>query len=243
MADLAETVTAVWKWPLNPTKVEDRPPHCWHTGQKAALPGLVWRPKNNAMSHYTNHREEIIQAAARLFRKGGYQATSMRQIAQEAGCSLSAPYYHFPQGKQALLDAVLDSYSREWSRVSDSSESAASLGEYLQNTAPPLLSVVRRAHWFIAESHSLPEKARQQARQMLITWQRSLAESLRRFTPKAQAADDLAWIVLVTVLGFDCLTLWLHPESACPGHVVQLEAVLTGLLTCEPFHAHFVPAP
>jgi len=195
------------------------------------------------MSHYGNHREEIVQVAARLFRKSGYQATSMRQIAQEADCSLSAPYYHFPQGKQALLEAVLDSYSQEWSRVSDPSENAASLGEYLQNAASPLLSVVRRARWFIAESHSLPEKARQQARQMLITWQRSLAESLRRFTPTVQAADDLAWIVLITVLGFDCLTLWLHSESAGPGHVVQLEAVLTGLLTGEPFPAHFVPIP
>lgn len=168
----------------------------------------------------------------------------MRQIAQAAGCSLSAPYYHFPQGKQALLAAVLDSYSQEWGRVADRCDSAASPGDYLQTVAPPLLSVIRRAHWFIAESHSLPETARQQVQHMLITWQRSLAESLRRFSLTAQAADDLAWIVLVTALGLDSLTRWLQPEeSASPVHPDQLEAVLAGLLAAHPSASHFERIP
>ncbi|MFJ4684051.1 TetR/AcrR family transcriptional regulator [Streptomyces sp. NPDC088789] len=49
----------------------------------------------------------IIEAARLEFSERGYNATSIRDIAQRAGVSLSAMYYYY-KGKQDLLVAILD---------------------------------------------------------------------------------------------------------------------------------------
>ena len=40
-------------------------------------------------------REEILAAAARLFRQQGYATTTLRQIAEAAGIKAGSIYYHF----------------------------------------------------------------------------------------------------------------------------------------------------
>ncbi|MFI7008772.1 TetR/AcrR family transcriptional regulator [Streptomyces sp. NPDC050145] len=49
----------------------------------------------------------IVKAAREEFAERGYGATSIRDIAQRAGVSLSALYYYY-KGKQELLVAILD---------------------------------------------------------------------------------------------------------------------------------------
>lgn len=43
----------------------------------------------------TDTRDRLVEAALRLFRADGYQATTMRRIATEAGVSLGNAYYYF----------------------------------------------------------------------------------------------------------------------------------------------------
>ena len=52
-------------------------------------------------------RAGIVDAAMRLFRAGGYDATTMRAIAEEAGVSLGSAYYYF-SGKEELIQAFYD---------------------------------------------------------------------------------------------------------------------------------------
>lgn len=52
-------------------------------------------------------REEVLSAAARLFRHEGYYATTMREIAEESGIEAGSIYYHFVS-KEEILNAVLD---------------------------------------------------------------------------------------------------------------------------------------
>jgi AcrR family transcriptional regulator len=47
-------------------------------------------------------RATIIDAACRLFAKGGYEAVSMRKVAEKVGCTAGALYRYFPD-KQSLL--------------------------------------------------------------------------------------------------------------------------------------------
>ena len=52
-------------------------------------------------------RAGIVDAAMKLFRAGGYDATTMRAVADEAGVSIGNAYYYF-SGKEELVQAFYD---------------------------------------------------------------------------------------------------------------------------------------
>lgn len=54
-----------------------------------------------------NRRVELVNAAARLFRRQGFDGTSTRDIAAAVGMHSGSPFYHF-KSKGALLHAVMD---------------------------------------------------------------------------------------------------------------------------------------
>jgi AcrR family transcriptional regulator len=51
--------------------------------------------------------DTILQVARRLFVQQGYTATSMRQVAEEAGIGKATIYYHFPD-KETIVMALLE---------------------------------------------------------------------------------------------------------------------------------------
>jgi AcrR family transcriptional regulator len=53
-----------------------------------------------------NRRQDLLAAAARLFRHKGFDATSTRDIAAAVGMHSGSPFYHF-KSKSALLFAVM----------------------------------------------------------------------------------------------------------------------------------------
>lgn len=53
-----------------------------------------------------NRRQDLLAAAARLFRHQGFDATSTRDIAAAVGMHSGSPFYHF-KSKNALLFAVM----------------------------------------------------------------------------------------------------------------------------------------
>jgi len=54
-----------------------------------------------------NRRQELVRAAARLFHRKGFAATSTRDIAAKAGMQSGSPFYHF-KSKSDLLHAVME---------------------------------------------------------------------------------------------------------------------------------------
>ena len=54
-----------------------------------------------------NRRRALVRAAARLFRRKGFDATSTRDIAAAVGMHSGSPFYHF-ESKSALLYAVME---------------------------------------------------------------------------------------------------------------------------------------
>lgn len=54
-----------------------------------------------------NRRQELIRAAARLFRQHGFAATSTRDIASACGMRSGSPFYHF-DSKEVLLAVVME---------------------------------------------------------------------------------------------------------------------------------------
>jgi AcrR family transcriptional regulator len=62
------------------------------------------KPKRQTRGQQT--RFAILDAAMKLFLQSGYNGTSMRQIAKEAGIALGGIYNHFP-GKEDIFKALI----------------------------------------------------------------------------------------------------------------------------------------
>lgn len=63
-------------------------------------------PKSAQERDESERRQEIVRAAARLFRERGFAATSTRDIAAAVGMQSGSPFYYF-KSKTALLHTVM----------------------------------------------------------------------------------------------------------------------------------------
>ena len=63
--------------------------------------------KPSAASKSEKSRDLILESAAKLFRRQGFSATTLRQIASMAEIKAGSVYYYF-NSKEAILDEVLD---------------------------------------------------------------------------------------------------------------------------------------
>jgi AcrR family transcriptional regulator len=64
-------------------------------------------------------RQRVLAAALKLFRRRGFDRTTMRDVAEEAGMSLGAAYYYFAS-KEAIVLAYYDEQQREHARLARS---------------------------------------------------------------------------------------------------------------------------
>jgi AcrR family transcriptional regulator len=83
-------------------------------------------------------RESILAAAQRLFDERGYDATSLRLIAETVGTTKAAVYYHFPAKEQMLLeltrpmlDGLADLVAQYRDDDGDTHDAITVLGSYL----------------------------------------------------------------------------------------------------------------
>ncbi len=90
-----------------------------------------------------NRRVELVNAAARLFRKKGFDATSTRDIAAAVGMHSGSPFYHF-KSKAELLNAVMEEGMRSALQRQAAALQAAGLSTA---EAPALLRVLIRNHF------------------------------------------------------------------------------------------------
>lgn len=75
------------------------------SGERASRPG---RPRYTGPSpRDRDPREEILEAAARLFVEKSYTATSTREISEAVGIRQASIYYHFAGGKEQILAELL----------------------------------------------------------------------------------------------------------------------------------------
>src|SRR3954471_5586486 len=67
---------------------------------------LINKPGQPRPAHRPSRREEIIDAAVKVFGRAGYVAASVEDIAVESGVAATAIYYHFG-GKEELFNQTL----------------------------------------------------------------------------------------------------------------------------------------
>jgi TetR/AcrR family transcriptional regulator, lmrAB and yxaGH operons repressor len=59
------------------------------------------------MSAPPRHRGAIVRAAAALFRRNGYAATGINEIAEVSGAPKGSLYHYFPKGKDEIAEAAV----------------------------------------------------------------------------------------------------------------------------------------
>lgn len=128
-----------------------------------------------------NRRQDLLRAAARLFRTRGFAATTTRDIAAAAGMRAGSPFYHF-ESKAALLFAVVEQGMRGALR-----RQAAVLADAADAPAEVRLRRLIRAHFDVLlgpDSDFIPV--------MLYEW-RSLDAGQRTAIARLQRAYEGAW--------------------------------------------------
>ncbi|MBN9183576.1 MAG: TetR/AcrR family transcriptional regulator [Microbacterium sp.] len=58
-------------------------------------------------------REALLESARRLFLERGYSAVSMQQIAEAAGMTKGAPYYHFKNKDDLFVSILVEEIERQ----------------------------------------------------------------------------------------------------------------------------------
>jgi AcrR family transcriptional regulator len=136
-----------------------------------------------------NRRQQLLHAAARLFREHGFAATTTRDIAAAAGMRSGSPFYHF-ENKAALLFAVMEQGMRGALQLQ-----AAALQALPAGTPPEaVLRRLVRAHFDVLlgpGSDFIPV--------MLYEW-RSLSLVQRAGIAKLQRAYEAAWTDVLQAL-------------------------------------------
>ena len=92
---------------------------------------------NPAARKSVETRARILEAALTLFRKRGFEETTMRSIAKEAGMALGAAYYYF-DSKDALVMAF---YERAQDELSALAEDALPKAKGLHDRLRALLNI------------------------------------------------------------------------------------------------------
>lgn len=133
-----------------------------------------------------NRRLALIRAAAKLFRRQGFHATTTRDIAAAVGMHSGSPFYHF-KTKEALLHAVMD----EGMQTALAQQAGLPLRADLPEQA---LSLLIRNHFGVLlgpRSDFIPV--------MLYEW-RSLDARQRNAVKRQQASYEAMWLPVLQAL-------------------------------------------
>ena len=181
------------------------------------------------MAHKINRQELILSKATELFFAQGYNATSVRQIAEAAGCTDAALYYHFRDGKRALFQAVIEANMPDFMALLEPCRNAVSLSELIRTigkgvdqTAP----LWGRISWLVSEFPRLSAEERQLVHPVYITFQSELTHLVRFFVEDDQRAEMVSWLVICALFGY--AQTFLHFEMQ---NIVDLPFEEPGMVT------------
>jgi AcrR family transcriptional regulator len=206
--------------------------------QRSRLDGAddtLWAPGRNPREGRPKPAQKILKAAQRLLERKGLRGVTLDAIAEVSGQPRSSVSYYY-QGKQGLIDALLDSvlYRLQLAYMglfsTDSAPGPSELHRHLLGRTSPI-----RAFFLMLPAVLHDQELRKRAasfRHELRAW---LAECMRGPHPSDQDALDLASVIVACMDGVAIQTLYdpagFDPTSALEG-IGSLISV--GLRAAEP---------
>ncbi|PAU86743.1 TetR family transcriptional regulator [Pseudomonas sp. WN033] len=158
----------------------------------------------------SKHRENLIQAAAKLFRQRGYAATGLNDILRESGAPKGSLYHYFPGGKEALGEAAVR-WAGERGRLSlmllreREPDTPALLQAYASQLAAWMMSSGCRDGCPIAttvlEAAPAVPALTTAGREAFQSWSEELTQALRRDGLTDEPARRLAQLAIAAMEG------------------------------------------
>jgi len=154
-------------------------------------------------------RKQILDASLKLFSEKGFARTSVRDIAQAAGITDAAIYYHFAS-KRDLFEALID--ERGFTAALENLERAeitVGPSEAIQGIALGALEFIYANRdlmkVLMVEAMAQDPVAAEEYRILVERWEKAEARILRHYAEHGQlrteAIDELAAQLVLTVLG------------------------------------------
>jgi AcrR family transcriptional regulator len=195
-------------------------------------------------------REQILDSSLRLFSEKGFARTSVRDIAQAAGITDAAIYYHFAS-KRDLFDALIE--ERGFTTALESLERA----EITVGPREAIPTIAQNALAFIYQNRDVMKVLMGEAMagdavateeyQMLVErFRKAEARIMRHYAEQGQLrtedVDELALQLVITVIGVFADYLMSSPTSpadetvppALKRHVeVAMHHIVQGITTPE----------
>ncbi|NJL55800.1 TetR/AcrR family transcriptional regulator [bacterium] len=172
------------------------------------------------MPERINRRDVILDAASGLFLRQGYSATSIRQIADQAGVTEAAIYYHFKDGKRALLRAVTERNTPTMEHLLDKCEEATSLYDLLMTWAQGMAAHAplrqERFRWLMLEFPQLDADERAIFHHRHMRHHGEITRLIQRFVADEAQAHSIAWLMTCAALGYAHLFISLDLQSVAP---------------------------
>jgi AcrR family transcriptional regulator len=173
------------------------------------IPSAHPAPRGKKLRRGPVTREQILDASLRLFSEKGFARTSVRDIAQAAGITDAAIYYHFAS-KRGLFEALID--ERGVTDVLGQLERAEVTGEpveTLHSLAVNALAFVYRNRdlmkVLMIEAMADDPVATEEYQILVDRWNNAEARILRLYADKGllrtEDCDELASQLVITVLG------------------------------------------
>ncbi|ALK87829.1 TetR/AcrR family transcriptional regulator [Limnohabitans sp. 63ED37-2] len=135
-----------------------------------------------------NRRQALISAAAQLFKRQGYDATSTREIAALVGMQSGSPFYHFGNKQDLLLAVMVEGMKQAIAR-----QHAACTNTTADSARERLRQLIRH-HFDVLlgpDSDFIPV--------MLYEW-RSLAPAQRKAITELKDDYEAAWMPVLQAL-------------------------------------------
>jgi AcrR family transcriptional regulator len=165
-------------------------------------------------------RRLVIDTAVRLFREQGYDKTTMRAIAQEAGLSVGNAYYYFPSKDHLVQEFYLDIQAAHRAAAAPALATHGEFADRLHAVFGAAIDVISPYHDFagkfikVAADPGSPlspfSKESRPARETSLATFRELVDgSTTKIAPELR--EDLPELLWLAQLG---LTLyWVHDRS------------------------------
>jgi len=186
---------------------------------------LVSEPGLGTKTRSNNRRAAILDAAAYRFRRQGYSATTMREVASDADMLAGSMYYHF-SSKDALLLAVHQEGVR---RIADNVDHALAASEKADPwtrlemaLTAHLESLLDRGDYAQVVIRDLPAD-NDELRAELIALRDSYEQRFRQLTNALPLNDPekARWVRLMIMGAANWSRTWYRPEGATPSEIAR----------------------